>query len=101
MITSEDVVAVYPQANGNALLQHWVDVANVAIDAARVKDVRTLPQAQMLFVMHHIEKPALNLKAAHVVARTANNGRRGASVKFAHPWAGTPHGSRLMAATKY
>lgn len=102
MITSEDVVAAYPQAAGNAMLQHWVDVANAAIDEARVKDTRTLAQVRMLFVMHHLEKPAgVDLKAPHVIARTRNAGRRGAYVKAKHPWAGTRHGERLIAATKY
>ena len=103
MITTDDVVAAYPQAAefDADTLAHWIDVANVAVPLERVRDPKTHAQAQMLFVMHHIEKPALNLMAPHVRARIGRPGRAAASVKAPHPWAGTPHGERLIAATKF
>lgn len=102
MISNEDVIAAYPQAEAidEALLTHWVDVANVTIDAARVKDPRTLNQAQILFVMHQITKPPLDLKAPAVVARTRQPGRRAGYVKAKHVWAGTLHGDALIKAMK-
>lgn len=102
MISAEDVKDRFPQAAGfdGEALQTWVDVANTTIDQHRVKDVRTLDLSRILFVMHHMEKPPVNLAAPHVVARTNLPGRRGAFVKAPHPWAGTPHGEQLIKATR-
>lgn len=101
MITSDDVVAAFPRAASfdPATLEHWANVANHAVPNSRVKDPKTAQMSRVLFVMHQIEKPALDLNAPHVRARMGALGRT--SVKFAHPWAGTPHGDMLRKAVRY
>lgn len=103
MISTDDVTAAFPQAASfdPETVQGWVDVANATIHEERVKDLRTLTVAQVAFVMHQLEKPALNLRAPHVVARVSVPGRNAAWVKTPHPWAGTAHGDRLRAAVKF
>jgi hypothetical protein len=100
MITVDDVRDAHPGAakHPNEKIDLWVEVANIAIDEQRVKDPRTLATARMLFVMHQLEKPALDLNARHVVTRV-RRGRRGALAP--NPWLGTPHGERLLAAVRY
>ena len=94
MITTDDVVAAYPQAAefDADTLAHWIDVANVAVPVERVRDPKTHAQAQMLFVMHHIEKPALNLMAPHVRARIGRPGRAAAIVQLPPPGRGRQRG---------
>jgi hypothetical protein len=103
MISTDDVKSAFPHASryDETAIQTWVDVANVTIHVERVKDPRTLAIVQIAFVMHQLEKPPLNLKARHVLARISRPGRAAAGVKAPHPWAGTPHGARLISAVKF
>ncbi len=104
MISAEDVKNAFPGVAryGDPAIEHWTAVANGAIYAERLKDPRSMRQVQILFVMHHLERPpVVNLKAPHVVARTTLPGRRAANPKAPHVWSGTKHGERLIAAVKF
>ena len=103
MISKEDVLASHAQAAtfDEGALEHWVAVANVAIHPERVKDQRTLEMSRVNFVMHQMTKPAMNLAAPHVVARSRQMGRRAGYIRAPHPWAGTSHGENLIKAVKF
>ena len=72
-----------------------------AIHPERVKDQRTLEKSRVNFVMHQMTKPAVNLSAPYVVARSRQMGRRAGYIRAPHPWAGTSHGENLIKAVKF
>ena len=100
MLTNQDIITAHPEAADfdQDMLAHWASMADVAVPLDRVKDPRSLHQAQILYVMHQMTKPPIDLNAPHIVARM-NNPKP--YVKTPSPWTGTRHGDALRTAVKY
>lgn len=101
MITTADVISAYPEAADAdpAALEKWTKAANIVLFDDRIKEPRTADVTRIRFVMHHLERPAIDLAAAHVRAQMTVGLR--SNLPAPHPWAGTPHGEFVISATKY
>jgi phage terminase Nu1 subunit (DNA packaging protein) len=105
MITYANLISAYPDASRfpQAMAEQWIATANNALPDGRFK---TDPdKGRLLFVMHNLTKPAIDVKAVATSPRTAAARTRAAKAKTdvnkKHVWGSTEHGRALIKATNY
>ena len=96
MITYDDVVSAYPDV-GNMdrdRVDTFVDIANIGFPDSRFGDKPAVAdRGRILYVMHMLEAPAVDINAPHVRAQMGAPKPFG---KKPHPWESTEHGKTLM-----
>lgn len=93
-ITYDDVLAVYPEAKAFTPeeMENTLVVANLGFPDSRFANEVQAERGRINYVMHVMTKPALDLKAPHILAQL-NSPKPG--IKKPSPWKGTPYGDAL------
>lgn len=94
MINFSSVLDMYPEASAysESAAAPFIEAANVGFPDSRFADPAYADRGRILYVMHMLTKPPINLSAPYIVAQM---GSPRPDIKKPDPWDGTTFGVEL------